>query len=88
MKSSSLNLQETCTVEEASQLLKFTCLPYRQDVELQHVDHAAGFSTLRLRIREIKRFTIFDIDADTAMQWGTALIGWAETQQQKKGEAK
>lgn len=75
-------------MEEASQLLKFTCLPYRQDVELQHVDHPAGFSTLRLRIREIKRFTIFDIDEETAMQWGNALIRWAEAQQQKKGEAK
>jgi len=88
MKSSSFNLQDTCTVEESSQLLKLTCLPYRQDVELQHVEHPAGFSTLRLRIREIKRFTIFDIDEETAMQWGNALVGWAEAQQQKKGEAK
>lgn len=55
---------------------------------MQQVDHPAGFSTLRVRIREIKRFTIFDIDQQTAMQWGKAMIAWAESQQQAKGEAK
>lgn len=75
-------------MEEASQLQKFSCSPFRQEVELQHVEHPAGFATLRLRIREIKRFTIFDIDEQTAMQWGSALIEWAETQKLKKGEAK
>ena len=75
-------------MEQASQLNKFTCSPDRQEVELQHVDHPAGFSTLRIRIREIKRFTIFDIDDQTAMQWGKALVGWAEAQQLKQGEKK
>ena len=35
---------------------------------------------LRIRIRERTRFTIFDIDADTARQWGAAMQNWADAQ--------
>lgn len=61
---------------------KFMATPYRQEIELQQVNHEAGFSTLRLRIREIKRFTIFEIDRETAQHWGNALLEWAKTQEQ------
>jgi O-methyltransferase involved in polyketide biosynthesis len=73
-------------MEEITKLDKFLSTPFRQEIELQHVDHAAGFSTLRVRIREIKRFTVFDIDAATAEHWGKALLDWAATQ--KQGETK
>ena len=36
---------------------------------------------LRLRIREKKRFTIFDIDAQTAARWGKAMQDWAGQQE-------
>ncbi|MBU0594362.1 MAG: hypothetical protein KKH74_11585 [Gammaproteobacteria bacterium] len=61
---------------------KFLSTPYRQEIELQQINHEAGFSTLRLRIREIKRFTIFEIDRETAQHWGKALTDWAKTQEQ------
>lgn len=52
-----------------------------QDVELQQIDHAAGgMSLLRIRIREAKRFTIFDVDPVTAKHWGETMIKWAQTQ--------
>ena len=52
-----------------------------QEVELQQVDfQAGGMSLLRTRIREGKRFTIFDIDPATAQEWGEALLAWAGTQ--------
>lgn len=55
-----------------------------QDVELQQIDHAAGgMSLLRIRIREAKRFTIFDVDPVTAKAWGQAMIKWAEAQTAK-----
>ena len=73
-------------MEEITKLDKFLSTPFRQEIELQHIDHAAGFSTLRVRIREIKRFTVFDIDAATAEHWGKALLDWAATQ--KSGETK
>ena len=52
-----------------------------QEVELQQVDHAeGGMSLMRIRIREAKRFTIFDVDPVTAKEWGGAMIKWAEAQ--------
>jgi hypothetical protein len=37
-----------------------------------------------LRIREGKRFTVFDIDAVTAARWGNALTDWARRQGEQK----
>lgn len=52
-----------------------------QQIELQQIDHAEdGMSMLRVRIREGKRFTIFDIDADTAAEWASLMQHWVKTQ--------
>lgn len=52
-----------------------------QDIELQQIDFdGGGMSMLRTRIREGKRFTIFDIDPLTAEAWGRALLTWAQEQ--------
>lgn len=52
-----------------------------QQIELQQIDHAEdGMSLLRIRIREGKRFTIFDIDPDTAEQWARTMQLWADSQ--------
>ena len=54
-----------------------------QQIELQQIDHAEdGMSMMRVRIREGKRFTIFDIDAVTAAQLANAIQQWAKTQGQ------
>jgi hypothetical protein len=52
-----------------------------QEIELQQLDHdAGGMSLLRTRIREKSRFTVFDIDPQTAQAWGDALVRWAQAQ--------
>jgi hypothetical protein len=52
-----------------------------QEIELQQIDHeAGGMSLLRTRIREKSRFTVFDIDPQTAEAWGHALLRWAAGQ--------
>jgi len=52
-----------------------------QQIELQQIDHSEdGMSLLRIRIREGKRFTIFDIDPATAAQWAAAMQQWSNTQ--------
>lgn len=49
-----------------------------QEIELQEVRHAGGgMALLRIRIREGKRFTIFDIDAGSAREWAEAMLRWA-----------
>ena len=52
-----------------------------QEIELQQIDFdGGGMSLLRTRIRENKRFTIFDIDPISAERWGQALLDWARSQ--------
>lgn len=52
-----------------------------EEIELQQLDfEAGGMSLLRTRIREKSRFTVFDIDPQTAEAWGQALIDWAGRQ--------
>jgi hypothetical protein len=52
-----------------------------QQIELQQIDHAeGGMSMLRVRIREGKRFTIFDVDPATATQWAQTMQQWAAQQ--------
>lgn len=67
-------------MDEIISLDKFLATPYRQEIELQQINHDAGFNTLKLRIREIKRFTIFEIDPATARHWGNTLLEWADSQ--------
>jgi len=40
-------------------------------------------SLLRVRIREGKRFTIFDIDAQTAERWATTMQSWVANQKKE-----
>jgi hypothetical protein len=67
---------------EIKALTRFKVPLGSQEIELQQIDHAEdGMSLLRIRIREGKRFTIFDIDPATAQQWADAMRDWAKTQQ-------
>jgi hypothetical protein len=49
-----------------------------QKIELQEIDYETGGMTLlRVRIREGTRFTVFDIDPESARRWGEALLAWS-----------
>ena len=55
-----------------------------QVIELQQLDYeAGGMSLLRTRIREKSRFTVFEIDPESARLWGEALLRWAKTQEEE-----
>lgn len=57
-----------------------------QEIALQQIDHAeGGMSLMRIRIREGKRFTIFDIDPGTAREWADAMRAWADAQESDNG---
>lgn len=67
-----------------TEITKFNVPLGGQQIELQQIDHAeGGMSLLRVRIREAKRFTIFDIDPETATKWASAMQDWANTQGNK-----
>ena len=65
------------------ELLKLKVPLGSQEIELLQIDHVeGGMSLLRIRIREGKRFTIFDIDPSTARHWAVAMQHWADSQAQ------
>lgn len=69
---------------EITGLAKFKIPLGSQEIELQQIDHAeGGMSLLRVRIREGKRFTIFDIDPASAEQWAGVMHAWAQSQEGK-----
>ena len=55
---------------------KFTA-PYGREVTLENVDYENDTRILRIRIREHNRFTVMDINAETARRWGEAMVTWA-----------
>lgn len=68
--------QQDSTPERIAQ---FTLPLGRQEIELKETDlDAGGMSMLRIRIREGKRFTIFDVDPISAQVWARAMLAWAE----------
>lgn len=68
-------------MNQMTTLDKFRVPVGNQEIELQQIDYAAGgVPLLRLRIREHRRFTIFDIDAATAARWATVMADWSRRQ--------
>ena len=53
--------------------------PYGKEVILEDVNYESGLCLLRIRIREGNRFTIMDIDSETARHWGSAMLTWADS---------
>ena len=51
----------------------------KQAIELQQIVYeSGGMPLLRVRIREGSRFTVFDIDPDSAERWGRAMLAWTQ----------
>lgn len=51
--------------------------PYGKEVTLENVAYENGMRVLRIHIREGNRFTVMDIDEDTASNWGKIMTDWA-----------
>lgn len=68
-------------MDQITSLDKFRVPVGNQEIELQEIAfEAGGLPVLRLRIREHRRFTIFDIDPVTAGRWGTLMAEWSRRQ--------
>lgn len=50
--------------------------PYGKEVTLENVAYENGMRVLRIHIREGNRFTVMDIDENTASNWGAKMIDW------------
>jgi len=63
---------------ETRHLASFTVPLGGQLIELQQIDYGAGgMALLQVRIREGRRYTVFDIDPASARAWGEAMLEWA-----------
>ncbi len=63
--------------EETVTELQRLVAPWGKEVVVQEVTWDNGFRLLRLRIREGKRFTMLDVDVDTAESWAALFADWA-----------
>ena len=66
------------TLETSKELSKIQA-PYGREIIIQSITHESGMEMLRVRIKEGSRFTILDIDPETAQKWGEVFFGWVET---------
>ena len=68
-------------MDKITSLDKFVLPIGRQAIELQQIVYeSGGMPLMRVRIREGSRFTVFDMDPGSALQWGRAMIEWAQGQ--------
>jgi hypothetical protein len=51
--------------------------PWGKKVVIQKVEYEGGLEMLRVRIREGSRFTLLDLDSESAKRLGTILYAWA-----------
>ena len=66
-------------MDKITSLDKFRVPIGNQEIELQEIAfEAGGMPMLRLRIREHRRFTIFDIDPVTASRWADVMRAWVD----------
>lgn len=72
-------------MDTITSLDKFRVPIGNQEIELQQIEYASGgVPFLRLRIREARRFTIFDMDPITAERWGRQMVEWAQAVQKSE----
>ena len=50
--------------------------PYGKEVTLENVVYENGMRVLRIHIREGNRFTVMDIDENTASDWAATMTDW------------
>ena len=65
-------------MDQITKLDSFVLPIGKQQIELQQIEYeAGGMPLLRVRIREGSRFTVFDIDAQSAERWARIMAAWA-----------
>ena len=54
-------------------------IPLRNgEVAFEALDYDGDVRMIRLKIREGRRFTVLELDPDTARSWAAVLAGWAD----------
>ena len=54
--------------------------PYGKQITIKNVSYDNGFNMMRIRIKEGKRFTDMDLDANTVKAWHAQMTEWLAQQ--------
>ncbi len=63
---------------EKTELAHYTTPFKRQDMVLSSISHDNGLNLVEIKIREGRRFTMLELDAELAGQMAQALQEWAD----------
>jgi hypothetical protein len=67
------------SLERTDELARMNA-PYGKELVIQTITYEGGMQLLRLRIKEGKRFTMLDLDPDTAAKLSAVMSDWQEQQ--------
>jgi hypothetical protein len=69
---------------EEKERLETLIAPFGREVRLDEVRFESGMRLMRVTIREGKRITTLDIDAQTALAWANAMKLWGERETERE----
>lgn len=58
-------------------------LPFNRHATVKNVEFNGGLNMLRLTLREGRRFTIVDLDQNSAAKLGALMVRWSEVSGEK-----
>jgi hypothetical protein len=70
--------------EEEKERLETLIAPFGREVRLDAVPLESGMRLLRVTIREGRRITILDVDAQTALAWARVMRLWGERETERE----
>lgn len=70
--------------EEEKQRIETLIAPFGREVRLDEVRFESGMRLLRVTIREGRRITMLDLDAETALAWAKAMTLWGESEKNRQ----
>ncbi len=70
--------------DEKKERLETLIAPFGRDVRLEEVRFESGMRLLRVTIREGRRITILDVDAETALAWASVMKLWGEREKERE----
>ena len=56
--------------------------PWNKQITLEEITYEGGFTMVRLRIKEGRRFTDLELDTETATRLGRGLLAWADSREE------
>ncbi len=69
---------------EEKERLETLVAPFGREVRLDEVRFESGLKLLRVTIREGKRITQLDVDAQTALAWAKIMKLWGERETERE----